>query len=166
MTIDSIDTANQWRRDPNGPEVEMASFPGSAVVQLASDDALSADALVETLHPADVVITDRQIIARHGEIAWSWLISDLQTVIHGAKQPWTILVVPDIPDFGIAPPADRADEFRKVLASFPRVEARDALEQLARAARGLGWSAHPLRTQIILRENLPDETRPDLAEPV
>ena len=125
MTIDSIDTTNQWRRDPNGPEVDMAVFPGSAVVQLTSADALSADALVETLHPADVVITDRQIIARHGEIAWSWLISDLQTVIHGAKQRWTILVVPDIPDFGIAPPAERADEFRKVLASFPRVEARD-----------------------------------------
>lgn len=53
-----------------------------------------------------------------------------------------------------------------VIDQNPRVEARDALEQLARAARGLGWSAHPLRTQIILRENLPDETRPDIAEPL
>ena len=39
----------------------------------------------------------------------------------------------------------------------PRVEARDALDQLERAAMGLGWSAHPIRTQIIFAENIPDE---------
>ncbi|MDR3473980.1 MAG: LacI family DNA-binding transcriptional regulator [Devosia sp.] len=44
-----------------------------------------------------------------------------------------------------------------VIDQYPRVEAREALEQLARAVRGQSWSAHPLRTQIILKENLPEE---------
>ena len=44
-----------------------------------------------------------------------------------------------------------------VIDQNPRVEAREAIEQLSRAARGLGWSSYPLRTQIILKENLPDE---------
>lgn len=44
-----------------------------------------------------------------------------------------------------------------VIDQNPRVEARETLEQLVRAARGQSWSAHPLRTQIILKENLPDE---------
>lgn len=44
-----------------------------------------------------------------------------------------------------------------IIDQNPRVEAREALDQLGRAARGLPWSAHPLRTQIILKENLPEE---------
>jgi LacI family transcriptional regulator len=44
-----------------------------------------------------------------------------------------------------------------VIDQNPRVEARDALDQLERAAKGLGWSAHPIRTQIIFAENIPDE---------
>jgi len=44
-----------------------------------------------------------------------------------------------------------------VIDQNPRVEARDALEQLSRIARGLPFNVHPLRTQIIFRENLPEE---------
>lgn len=44
-----------------------------------------------------------------------------------------------------------------VIDQNPRVEARDALEQLSRVARGLPFNVHPLRTQIIFRENLPEE---------
>lgn len=44
-----------------------------------------------------------------------------------------------------------------VIDQNPRVEARDALEQLSRVARGLPFKVHPLRTQIIFRENLPEE---------
>jgi len=44
-----------------------------------------------------------------------------------------------------------------VIDQNPRVEARDALEQLVRVARGDKWNAHPLRIQIVLRENLPEE---------
>lgn len=44
-----------------------------------------------------------------------------------------------------------------VIDQNPRVEAREALEQLARVIRGATWNAHPLRTQIILRENLPED---------
>jgi len=44
-----------------------------------------------------------------------------------------------------------------VIDQNPRVEARDALEQLSRIARGMPFNVHPLRTQIIFRENLPEE---------
>ena len=44
-----------------------------------------------------------------------------------------------------------------VIDQNPRVEAREVLEQLSRISRGLPWSANPLRTQIILRENIPEE---------
>lgn len=44
-----------------------------------------------------------------------------------------------------------------VIDQYPRVEAREAIEQLTRAVRGLPWSSHPLRTQIILQENVPEE---------
>jgi len=42
-----------------------------------------------------------------------------------------------------------------VIDQNPRLEAREAIEQLARVARGQEWTAPPLRTQLILRENLP-----------
>lgn len=44
-----------------------------------------------------------------------------------------------------------------VIDQNPRVEAREVLEQLSRISRGLPWSANPLRTQVILRENIPEE---------
>jgi LacI family transcriptional regulator len=44
-----------------------------------------------------------------------------------------------------------------VIDQNPRLEAREAIEQLARVARGQDWTAPPLRTQIILRENLPSD---------
>ncbi|HHY49742.1 MAG TPA: LacI family DNA-binding transcriptional regulator [Alphaproteobacteria bacterium] len=38
-----------------------------------------------------------------------------------------------------------------------RVEAREALAQLLRVARGEGWSMHPLRIAVFFRENIPEE---------
>lgn len=38
-----------------------------------------------------------------------------------------------------------------------RVEAREAIAQLARIARGEGWGMHPLRIAVFTRENLPEE---------
>jgi LacI family transcriptional regulator len=44
-----------------------------------------------------------------------------------------------------------------VIDQNPRVEAREAIEQLSRLIRGLGWSSHPLRIQVIFKENIPEE---------
>lgn len=44
-----------------------------------------------------------------------------------------------------------------VIDQNPRVQARDVLEQLSRAHSHMQWNAHPLRTQAIFRENLPEE---------
>ncbi len=38
-----------------------------------------------------------------------------------------------------------------------RVEAREAIAQLARVARGHPWSMHPLRIAVFFRENIPEE---------
>lgn len=38
-----------------------------------------------------------------------------------------------------------------------RVEAREALAQLARLARGEGWSMHPLRIAAVFKENIPED---------
>ena len=104
------------------PEVELASFPGGAVVQLLSGDPLGSDAVVSTVQPTTVALTDRRVVATGDDLAWSWLYSDLETVIHGADAPWTLLVVPDITDFGVTVPPNRVDEFRRVLADLPGVE--------------------------------------------
>ncbi|MGB8860400.1 MAG: phosphate ABC transporter ATP-binding protein, partial [Ilumatobacteraceae bacterium] len=46
---------------------------------------------------------------------------------------WTILVVPDIPDFGVMVAADRAEELRRVISAFPvEVRHQQALPQLGR----------------------------------
>lgn len=44
-----------------------------------------------------------------------------------------------------------------VIDQNPRVQVREAYEQLVRADRGLPWNSHPLRLQIICRENIPDD---------
>ena len=106
------------------PEVELASFPDGAVVQLLSGDPLGPDAMVSTVHPTKVTVTDRRVVATGDDLAWSWLMSDLETVIHGADAPWTLLVVPDITDFGVTVPSNRVEEFRRVLANQPGVEVR------------------------------------------
>jgi LacI family transcriptional regulator len=38
-----------------------------------------------------------------------------------------------------------------------RVEAREALAQLTRIARGEGWSMHPLRIAVLFKENIPED---------
>ena len=105
-------------------EVELASFPSSAVVQLLSGNPLGSDAVVSSVQATTVTLTDRRVRATGDDHAWSWLISDLQAVIHSADAAWTILIVPDITDFGVAIPADRIEEFRRLLSEFPGVEVR------------------------------------------
>jgi len=44
-----------------------------------------------------------------------------------------------------------------VVDQNPYVEAHDALEQLSRAVTGLSWNARPIHSQIICKENIPEE---------
>ncbi len=106
------------------PDVELASFPRSAVVQLVDGDVLGPDAVVTELHPADVTVTESRIVATEGDIVWSWLVADLTMVIHGADAAWTIFVAPGISDFGVTVPVERVDEFRGVLARLSGGEVR------------------------------------------
>ena len=111
---------------PNGhrAELEAARFHGAAVVQLVRGDPQRADAVVVELHPADVTVTDERVAATDGEIAWSWLVDDLEAVIHGADDTWTIFVAPGISDFGVTVSPERVDEFRRVVDALPGVEVR------------------------------------------
>jgi phosphate transport system ATP-binding protein len=98
----------------NGERVEheVAVFPGSTVVQLLHGHARDADAVVTGLHGATVRVTTHRIAALDGSIEWSWLVADLESVVHGARDGWTIFDVPGISDFGVMVAADRVDEFR------------------------------------------------------
>jgi phosphate transport system ATP-binding protein len=123
VTSDPTKSSGATRRTGD-QEVDLASFPHATVVQLVHGDGLSPDATVVNLHPANVLVTDRRVVAADGESSWSWLIADLEMVIHGSAAEWTILVVPEIPDFGVAVAQDRVDEFRRLLAEFPGIEIR------------------------------------------
>ena len=98
--------------------VDLASFPDSSVVQLVSGDPQQAGALVAPLHGATVNVTSTKILAIDGDFDWSWVIGDLTAVIHGADEPWTVLVVPGIADFGVSVPIGRVDEFRSLVDSL------------------------------------------------
>jgi phosphate transport system ATP-binding protein len=96
-------------------EHDVAVFPGSTVVQVLHGHAREADALVTGLHGATVRVTTHRIAAIDGSIEWSWLVSDLESVVHGAHEGWTILDVPGISDFGVMVAPDRVEEFRHVV---------------------------------------------------
>ena len=99
-------------------DVDLASFPDSSVVQLVGGDPQQAGALVAPLHGATVNVSSTKIVAIDGDFDWSWMIGDLTAVIHGADEPWTVLVVPGIADFGVSVPIGRVDEFRSLVDSL------------------------------------------------
>ena len=125
MTVDPMRTS--WddapARQPDA-EHELASFPGSAVVQVVQGDAHRPDAVIAELHSATVRVTDQRVLATDGDIAWAWLVTDLAAVVHGADAPWTIFDVPGISDFGVAVPATDVERFRSLLGSLRGVEVR------------------------------------------
>ena len=125
MTIESTDTAITGPLGGSGREAGwLATFPGSAVVQLVSGDPLAPDALVAELHGATVAVTDHRISAIEGDFDWSWLVEDVVSVVHGGQNPWTIFGVAGISDFGVSVPAERAAEFRRLIADFASIEVR------------------------------------------
>jgi phosphate transport system ATP-binding protein len=120
MTIDHVrNNAAPAPAHGQQPEAELGSFPGATVVQLVHGDAQRGDAVVAPLHAATVTVTTQRIVAEEGDLAWSWLVSDLDAVIHGSGQTWTIFDTPGISDFGVMVPATDVDSFRRVLAAVP-----------------------------------------------
>jgi phosphate transport system ATP-binding protein len=99
-----------------GVEAGITRFEGAAVVQLVGGDPQRSGALIAPLHDATIEVSDTSVSAVDGEFDWSWMLDDLTAVIHGAQEPWTILVVPGIADFGVSPPSDRVEEFRRRLS--------------------------------------------------
>ncbi len=94
---------------------EGTSFTDASVVQLISGDPGAADALVVPLHSATVVLAGDRIAAVEGEIEWSWLVEDLEAVHHAPDGLWSILVVPGVPDYGVAVSAEHVGAFRRSL---------------------------------------------------
>jgi phosphate transport system ATP-binding protein len=102
----------------NGAANDAGIFPGSTVVQLVGGDPQRAGALVAPLHDATIRVMPDRIAATGGDLDWEWMSADLTGVVHGAREDWTILMVPGIADFGVAPPAGRVEEFRELLAAL------------------------------------------------
>jgi phosphate transport system ATP-binding protein len=97
------------------PTDTVAVFPGSAVVELVTGDAHSRDAMVVDVHHATVQLTVQQLSATDGERSWAWLLSDVSDVVHSADEPWTIISVPGVTEFGVSVPLERVQEFRTTL---------------------------------------------------
>ncbi len=105
-------------------EVEFGTFQGASVVQLIRPEALSSQAAVSTLHRATVTVTNTRVAATDGIFDWVWAVSDLEAFVHGVDATWTMMVVPDIADFGVAVTAPDVERFRAALASLPGIECR------------------------------------------
>jgi phosphate transport system ATP-binding protein len=99
-------------------EIALASFQPASVVQLVGGDPQRSGALVAPLHGATINVSSSKIVAVDGDFDWAWMLADLTAVVHGADEPWTILVVPGIADFGVSVPIERVDEFRSLLDSL------------------------------------------------
>jgi len=93
------------------------SFAGAAVVQLIADGDNVSRAIVAELHGATVTVTATEIQASDGigGNAWSWSFAEIERVVHGDDEPWSILAVPGVEDFGVAIPASRVAEFRQLI---------------------------------------------------
>ena len=122
MTIDPP----SMRPPTDGPtgETTFARFPGAAVVQVVHGQPDDPDSMVVELQPAEVTVTNRRVVADVGDDVWAWHLDDLEAIVHASNGTWSIMVVPDIPDFGVTVPADRVAEFRGLFDGMHRVHVR------------------------------------------
>ena len=74
---------------------------------------------VDDVHTATVVIADDRVMAVDGDVEWSWLVSDIQSVVNGASGGWTLFVVSGVDHFGVRVPAERVAQFRSALGALP-----------------------------------------------
>jgi phosphate transport system ATP-binding protein len=148
---------------------EMATFEGAQVVQFggpisSADDLQTVGAVaVRPLHTATVTVSSREISAVEGDFAWSWLVEDLERVVHGGADAWTLLEVPGITDFGVLLPADRVTEFRRLVDALLgfAAEPHDSLVATMRAdderAAGTNGVADPEPLTIEVRDMVTTE---------
>jgi phosphate transport system ATP-binding protein len=99
----------------SGPEAVLASFLECSVVQLITGDPSTGRATVVAVHPADVILTTDRLVAVDGELEWSWMLSEIEAVRHGATETWTIVEVPGVTDHGVAVRDGDAIGFREQL---------------------------------------------------
>ncbi len=112
MTARNVPASLDLRSDA---ETEQASFTGAWIVQVVSGDPMADDATVAELHPATVVVTDQRVIGMVGDTEWSWLLSELDSVVHGRHGGWSVLSVPGVADHGVSVGAADVTAFRRLV---------------------------------------------------
>ncbi|HEX7276504.1 MAG TPA: phosphate ABC transporter ATP-binding protein [Acidimicrobiales bacterium] len=131
-------------KQADSTQEERGSFPDGWVVQLAAGNPAGPDAAVTGLHPATVRLSSTGVSAEVGEGEWSWLFDDLEEVFHGGNEPWTILAVPGVGDFGVAVAPSDAPQFRHqlddLLSTSTRVHHRPAEPPPAVRGPLIDWS--------------------------
>ncbi|MCU1392684.1 MAG: Phosphate transport ATP-binding protein PstB [Ilumatobacteraceae bacterium] len=115
-------TTRRPENDDSSISTSAVTFKDAAVVQLVSGDPADGTATVVDLHPATVTVDSSRIDAVDGGIEWSWMIDDIERVLDGPDAGWCILVVPDIPDFGVRVSPSRFAEFRELIRRAVRHE--------------------------------------------
>ena len=107
---------------PSSTPTSVATFPGS-VVTVVHGDPLLGDAEIAPLHPARIIVTDEAVAATYADdesIAWTWLASDLEAVIHAEAANWTIFVVPGVSDFGVSVDTQDVVKLRRAIDALGR----------------------------------------------
>ncbi|MDP1818339.1 MAG: ATP-binding cassette domain-containing protein [Acidimicrobiales bacterium] len=120
------------------------TFLDGSVVQLVAGVAGGPDPMVAPVHRADIVLGGDRVTAVDGDIAWEWLLHDLEEVHHGRDGAWTILAVPGVRDHGVAVRTEDAGEFRRLLdarRAASNLRRPQALQRPAPAATGWGVNA-------------------------
>jgi phosphate transport system ATP-binding protein len=153
----SLDSSPAWSEASGVDAGGVVVFEKSAVVQLVSGDPQKAGALVAPLHDATLKVSPSKIEAVGGDVDWSWMVDDLTAVIHGADEPWTILVVPGIADFGVSVPLGRVEEFRSLVASLqgPRSVRQERVAPIAGPPSTNGHGA--LRPPLLIESPAPTD---------
>jgi LacI family transcriptional regulator len=102
----------------------------------------------------------RDLLVRHPDLRVIYNMSSGNREIARAMQDSghagdVIFIGHDLTDF--TKEALLAGTIDIIIDQNPRVQVREAYQQLFRAAHGQSWNAHPLRIQIISRENIPED---------
>ncbi len=97
---------------PQTEEVVHTYAPGQ-VVQMRNGHPHMAGAEVAALAPAVIRITTTRVSALVDGNDWSWYFDDIEDVAHAVDATWTIMVVPGVDDYGVAPKPEDVLAFRR-----------------------------------------------------
>ena len=119
---------------------QVTSFAAGAVVQLINGGASSGLPAVAEVMPATITVTPDRVAARAGTYHWTWLTRDISDVIHGVDEPWSILIVPGVPDHGVAVAPTDGPRFRSLLGRYLPGAVAPALAPRPESPTPSGWS--------------------------